>query len=538
MSIVLRPYQNEALDQLNDYWTEGVRPLVVAPTGSGKSILIAEFLRREFEAHPELQAIVATHSQELVRQNREEFEGLAPALKASTFSAGLREKDHNGEVVFANIQSIYKHPHLWPRVDILIVDEAHRIPSDDNSQYQQFIEGLKAINPNLAVVGFTATPYRMDIGLLHEGEDAIFDGIAYDVSLVSLVDDGYLAPLRSKGGIQSIDLSSVPVRAGEFGIRELEESALSVTEAAVAELIDYGQDRKSWLVFTSSVKHAGEVKRLLRSAGINAETITAQTPGSERALIISKFKGGLTRCIVNVDVLTTGFNAPRTDLIALLTATRSCGKYVQMLGRGMRTAPDKEDCLVLDFGGNVERFGAVERARPVPPRSKEGDGSAPYKTCPSCRSHLATASRICDICGHEFPAPEPAITHTATSARVYVGNSEDTEVKEIALPGGMRYVVPVWSMKVQRHKKAGRPDSVRLDFLHPLGKASMWLAPDHSQGALRHARRYILRAGGQARSVDEVLDECDSWTLPTHLTVEEGQWYYHVKKIHFEGERI
>lgn len=524
----LRPYQHEALESLDAYWEHGTRPLIVAPTGSGKSVLIAEFIRREMQLSPSFRAIVVTHSQELVAQNNARFVDIAPDIHSGIYCAGLDRHDTRSQVTFASIQSVYDKPHMWPPVDVLIVDEAHRIPNRENSQYQAFIAGLKAINPHMAVLGLTATPYRLDSGLLHEGENAMFDGIAYDTSIVSMVKAGYLAPLTSKGGANPIDLTNVRTRAGEFASRDLEQAAdtPSVTNSAVTEIIRYGHDRKSWLVFASSISHAHSVAECFHFHGVDAAVLTSTTPAHERALTISRFRAGDIRCLVNVSMLTTGFDAPKVDLIALLTATQSCSKYVQMLGRGMRIHPGKRDCLILDYGGNVERFGAVECAQP---RRRGGDGRqrTPYKTCPVCRGHMPTGTRLCPYCGHTFERPDPSLYAEASSAKAYQG---------------FDFSQPTWvqvdDVLIERHRKPMRPDSIKLTFLTEIGTINHWLTLDHSAQMQRFGRRYIVKAGGQAQTVDEAMAERWRWNVPSHVLIQkkQGSRYFTVRNFRFDDE--
>ena len=524
----LRPYQHDALESLNRYWGKGTRPLIVAPTGSGKSVLIAEFLRREIEQMPSLRAIVVTHSQELVAQNSAKFVDIAPDINPGVYCAGLNRHETDARVTFASIQSVYDKPHLWSPVNVLIVDEAHRIPTRDDSQYQTFIGGLKAINPDLAVIGFTATPYRLDSGLLHEGEDALFDGIAYDTPIVPMVKDGYLAPLVSKGGTKPIDLSNVRTRAGEFASRDLEQAAdvPDLVTSAVHEIMAYGHDRRSWLVFASGIGHAHSVAQCFRLNGVDTAIVTSATPTHERALTIARFRAGDIQCLVNVAVLTTGFDAPTVDLVALMTATQSCSKYVQMLGRGMRTHPGKRDCLVLDYGGNVERFGAVESAQP---RRKGTDGRQrmPFKTCPVCHDHMPTGTRVCRCCGHTFERPDPKLYREASSAKVYQG---------------FDFSVPTWiqtdDVIIARHRKPMRPDSIKLTFLTEIGTVNHWLTLDHSAQMQRFGRRYILKAGGEAQTVDEAMAEKDRWNTPSHVLVQRanGARYFRVLNFRFDDE--
>ena len=179
--------------------------------------------------------------------------------------------------------------------------------------------------------------------------------------------------------------------------------------AVVDEVIRLGAGRKSWLFFCAGVQHSEHVRDVLLDRGIKAECVTGATPKAERARILADFKAGKIQALTNANVLTTGFDAPGIDLIAMLRATMSPGLYVQMAGRGLRVAPGKDDCLVLDFAGVVATHGPITAVQ-EPKRAgagNKGDGVAPTKTCDECGELVAISSMRCPACGHAFPPPEP-----------------------------------------------------------------------------------------------------------------------------------
>ena len=292
--------------------------------------------------------------------------------------------------------------------DLVLIDEAHLIPAASNTMYRRFLDTLARINPQLKVIGFTATPYRTGSGMLHEGKGALFTDIAYEVSVRQLIDDGFLCPLVSKAAETRLDVSGVGSRGGEFIPGQLQAAVdlPEITQAAIDEVVRLGSDRRSWLAFCAGVEHATHVAEAIRARGFTAATIFGDTPKPERDRIIAAFKRGEIRALASMGVLTTGFNAPGVDLIAMLRPTKSTGLYVQMAGRGTRLAPGKADCLVLDFAGNVARHGPIDAVKPKKPGAGEGD--APVKVCPDCQSMLATAVRVCPDCGHAFPPPKVA----------------------------------------------------------------------------------------------------------------------------------
>ena len=237
--------------------------------------------------------------------------------------------------------------------------------------------------------------------MLHQGDERLFTDIAYEVSIRDLIDQGYLCPLISKATEVELDVGGVGSRGGEFIAGQLQAAVDrgSITKAAIDEVMAYGEGRRSWLVFCSGVAHATHVAEEIRERGVSCATIFGDTPTAERDRIIDAFKRGEIRALASMGVLTTGFNAPAVDLIAMLRPTKSAGLYVQMAGRGTQLAPGKDNCLVLDFAGNVARHGPVDaryaedsRARP---RARRPPRSARTATA-SWRRQSATA-RFVDI---------------------------------------------------------------------------------------------------------------------------------------------
>ena len=373
--LTLRPYQQAAIDAIYGYFAGNAgHPLVVIPTAGGKSLVMAAFIEGVLKAWPDQRILVVTHVRELIAQNHAELIGLWRDAPAGICSAGLGRRDLGARILFAGIQSIHRRAYDVQQCDLVLIDEAHLIPAASNTMYRRFLDTLARINPQLKVIGFTATPYRTGSGMLHEGKGALFTDIAYEVSVRQLIDDGFLCPLVSKAAETRLDVSGVGSRGGEFIPGQLQAAVdlPEVTQAAIDEVVRLGSDRRSWLAFCAGVEHATHVAEAIRARGFTAATIFGDTPKPERDRIIAAFKRGEIRALASMGVLTTGFNAPGVDLIAMLRPTKSTGLYVQMAGRGTRLAPGKADCLVLDFAGNVARHGPIDAVKPKKPGSRRG----------------------------------------------------------------------------------------------------------------------------------------------------------------------
>lgn len=495
-----RDYQEEAIQSIFRYFEQGNtgNPLLVAPTGSGKSLMLAEFIRRAIDLYPETKGqptriIVVTHVKELIDQDFRAILRQWPEAPLGLHSAGMKRRDTRKQVIVAGIQSCYrKAADLY--CDLVLIDEAHLVPRKTETMYGKFLAYMRSINPTLKVIGFTATPYRLDSGLLTEGKGALFDEVCHEISIRELVAEGYLAPLRSKATDTQLDVSNVKVRGGEYLASDLQAAVdKDDTNHAIAEeIVRAGADRKSWLIFCAGVEHAQHVADILKSRGVTTATVFGETPDHERDAAIARFKRGEVRAMVNVSVLTTGFDAPQVDLLAFLRPTKSTGLYVQMVGRAMRTAPGKADGLVLDFAGNVERHGPVDAVR-IQSAGRGGDGdsaSAPSKTCPECREIVAVATRNCTACDFEFPPPPPPeekLRPKPSSAEVMsFGEPEWMDIRET---------------EFSRHEKKGKPDSLRVDYwretqgidLYPM---SEWVCLEHGGFAQQKAAKWWVQNGG------------------------------------------
>jgi DNA repair protein RadD len=266
---------------------------------------------------------------------------------------------------------------------------------------------MEHLNPHVRIIGLSATPYRLGHGLITD-KPAIFDALIEPVSIMELVEDGYLAPLQSKMTEKKLSVDGVHKRGGEYIESELQAAVDTDdnNEEVVSEVIKRAGDRKAWLFFCSGVDHAVHIKDILNARGIPAECVTGMTPKKERERILSDFKDGKYRALTNANVLTTGFDYPDIDLIAFLRPTMSPGLYVQMAGRGMRLKSHTDHCLVLDFAGLVETHGPITEVTPPKKGGGDGTGEAPIKVCDKCHEIVHISTPVCPACGTPFPEAE------------------------------------------------------------------------------------------------------------------------------------
>lgn len=525
--LMLRPYQLAAQHGLMCWFmAHNGNPLVVMPTGSGKSLVIANFLRSALQDWPDTRAILLSHVKELLVQDYAALLRAWPEAPAGLYSASLKRRDINAQVLVAGIQSIHKRAYQVQQCDLVIIDEAHLIGRDANGMYRRFLTQLKEINPHLKVIGYTATPYRTDTGRLDEGEDRLFDAVAHEVPILPLIEQGYLCPVVPKATTTQFDLSRVGTRGGEFIAGQLEAAVDDdeTTTAAVDEIVAAGEDCGSWLVFCAGLSHARHVRDEIRKWGISCEMVTGDTPGPERDRLLREFKSGKLRALTSVGVLTTGFDAPGVDLIALLRPTQSLSLHVQMLGRGTRTAPGKDACLVLDFAGNTMMHGCLDQidGRRKKDKSDDEPGNAPAKTCPACQTIVPASTRECE-CGHVFPPPKPKLSSVSITAPLL-----STQIKP--------EWIDVQAVRYVRHTKEGKPDSLAVIYQCGLVQHREWVCIEHTgYPRQRAADWWQKRAPGRPvpNTVAEALEHADTLPAPAAISVKSSGKYIEISGVRF-----
>jgi len=496
--LTLRPYQVEAVQAVYHHLRQrDDNPVVVCPTGAGKSLIMATICRDAVDRWGG-RVLILAHVKELLEQTANTLRRVAPDLDIGVYSAGLNSRDTEHPIIVAGIQSVYKRACELDAFDIALVDEAHRIAIDGESTYRQFLADAKTINPNIRVVGLTATPFRLKGGWIAR-EDHLLNHVCYEISVKELIAQGYLCPLKSRAGKSKANLDGLHIRAGEFIASEVEAAMdqYTLVQSACEEIIELTRDRRSVLIFTSGVQHgkhvAGHIRRI---SGQDCGFVCGETPGLEREGTLHRFKSGDLKYLANVNVLTTGFDAPNIDCVVLLRPTNSPGLFYQMVGRGFRLHPGKTDSLVLDYGGNILRHGPVDDLRIKTPGASGGE--APAKECPECQALIHAAYATCPECGYEFPPPEKERHDAqASNAGILSGQVTDTE----------HTVADVY---YSVHHKKGAPEdhprTMRVDYRVRFGEwHSEWVCPEHTGYA-----RAKFEAWWRARSNEALPDSTEA----------------------------
>lgn len=480
-----RPYQRDAIDSVYRYFGEGAQgnPLIAMPTGTGKGVVIALFLYEVFSQWPNQRVMILTHVRELIKQNVEKAQEVWPTIPAGVYSAGMQRRDTMHPIIFGGAQSVVNCIELFGHRDLLLIDEAHLVNPDAETRYQKIIAKLREINPYIKVIGLTATWYRLGQGLLTQG--GLFTDLIYNIcdsaGFTRLIGDGYLSPPIPKTTATRLDVSNVDVNSnGEFNLTKLQQEVdkADINGAAVREMCEQAYDRRSWLIFCSGIEHAEHISGILNSHGVPCEPVHSKITGRERDDRINAFMDGELRAVTNNNVLTTGFDHAPIDFIGMLRPTMSPGLWVQMIGRGTRPAPGKNNCLVLDFARNTQRLGPIDD--PVIPRppGAAGGGDAPVKLCDACGCFNHTRAKFCIACGAEF-----------TFEQKLVRSADTRDILSTGLPQVERYVVDrlVYARHVGR--KSGVAN-IRTSYYCGLHKFDEWVSFDHKGYALHKAHEW------------------------------------------------
>lgn len=527
--IELRDYQQVAVGAGIRAIRDGTHGLIVLPTGSGKSLVAAAILQQAMCDGK--RGLLLSHRKELLVQDEKALKMLMPNYEAGVYCAGLDRKEPERDIVFASIGSVYRKPEVLGERHIVLVDECHLVPRDGRTMYGRVFGGHFS---EATRIGLSATPYRLDSGSLTDGPDALFDETLIQIPAMDLVRDGYLSPLVGVHEAEgSIDTQGIHKRAGEFAQNELEQVAVDdeLIKDAVGNIVRHAPERRGHLVFCVSVDHTKLVAQEMTRQGIKTKAVWGNMPSDDRLAALDDFQNEAIDGLANCQLLTTGIDLPRIDCISIMAPTLSKAKHVQSLGRGMRKHAFKENCKVLDFGGNCLRHGDIdelpmtqfynvplERAKKRRKQQLEAEAKEPREI-----THDKTAALGVDPMagGNVIDLPVERIKYAVVNARQRPGTrnllvtyhtEETTYCTSIA--GGM--VVDFPSMKIRR-----------------------WVCVEYSGAARFFAERFFAARGIQGRDVPRtamqaraLARQCEE---PTAISVtKNASGFYDIRLEHFE----
>jgi DNA repair protein RadD len=377
--------------------------LGVGPTGCGKTVMLSAVVGKAL-GDDDAKACVLAHRDELTAQNQAKFQRVNPGLTTSVVDA--REKSWAGRTVFAMVPTLARAANLaaMPVLDVLVVDEAHHAAADT---YQRIIERAYRRNPDLKLYGVTATPNRGD----KRGLRSIFSNVADQIRIGELIAAGNLVRPRTfviDVGVQSA-LARVKRKADDFDMAAVGAimNRTPITDQVIHHWRDKAGDRQT-VVFCSTIDHATAVHARFVTAGVRAVLVTGEMGEAERRAALGAYASGEAQVVVNVAVLTEGWDHPPTSCVVLLRPSSFKCTMIQMIGRGLRTVDPNEhpgvvktDCVILDFGTSTLLHGSIEQDVDLDGRDAE-PGEAPTKTCPGCEAEVLLGVRECPLCGHIF----------------------------------------------------------------------------------------------------------------------------------------
>lgn len=473
----LRWYQRESVDAFYDHVrTRTDNPCIVLPTGSGKTPVIAQ-IATDCISLWNRRVLILAHVKELLEQSYETLRRFAPQLNVGMYSAGLNRRESRASVIVAGIQSVYKLAGELGPFDLAIIDEAHLIPPDGEGRYRSFLADAKLVNPKLRLLGLTATPYRLGTGRICAPEH-LLNHVCYEAPIGRLMEDGFLCRLVPKCSRRSVDMSAARINGGEYVPSSVEAILDGELGRVVADMVGRCESRKSILVFCAGVANGKRVAQLLAEHNEAVAEIYGDTFDGIRTASINDFRAGSVRWLVNVNVLTTGFDATNVDAVVHLRPTCSPGLWYQMNGRGLRIDEKKTDCLVLDYVGNLKRHGPIDQIDPM----KSSGGVTPMQTCPECDAFILAAFCDCPQCNHHI--------RDASVPFSSVEYSLEPEVAPVVTVEPIEYDVRRTEYSVHQKKGAAEnsPRSMRVSYEIGWNRfVSEWVCFEHEGYAAEKA---------------------------------------------------
>lgn len=572
-----RYYQGDAVRSFFDFFAAGNigNPLIAMPTGTGKSLCMALLIMEVMRRYRNQRILMATHVKELIENNYKTLLKVWPNAPAGIYSAGLERKDVGFPITYAGIGSIHKKAHIFQKIDIMIIDEAHLISPKSETMYRKFIDDLKRYNPYLVIVGLTATPYRMGHGML-TNEGGLFTHFCYDITGIEafnrLLSEGFLCTLIPQKTKAEMDVSGLHIVNGEFSLTEMQERYCldAVIIEALEEAIVRGYDRKHWLIFATGTEHCDKIAKLLNEKyNIPTVAVHSKLSNKERDENFKLFTTGQVRAAVNNNCLTTGVDYPDIDLAVILRPTNSPGLWVQILGRFIRPVwpnkypandprsnwhlwPEnavasgrydletiegrllcikegpKQNALVLDFAANTKRLGPInDPIIPYQRKKRKGDElrTAPVKICDNCGMYCHASVRICGNCGYEFPRTVKIMSEAS--------NEELIRSQEIRIE-----IFKVDNVAYTLHQKAGKPDQMLITYQCGLLFYKKWIQLEHPE-PMAHKAREFWRKATRDSSIEiptntvEALERTDELFFPSHIRVRLDTQYPQVLDIDY-----
>lgn len=525
----LRKPQKEAYDAFFEYYDKGGKgnPIICMFTGLGKSYTLAAIIIRMLERAPSTNIVVITHSEKVLTQDYNAlYDLLSFYNKFATlgiYCAKLGRKDTDCQITFATINSIHKSTDLF-KPTYVFIDECHLVSDKEDTMYRNTLREF-----GRKVCGLTATPFRMKRGYLHKMENAIFTDLIYNTNtpekFAEMIELGYLVkPIRKPVSVE-MDTNGIAKTGagGDFNLKglSLKLDRDELTEKICKDMLRFKNERKHWFILCIDKKHSENVSARLNELGIKSDYVHSTKSDIDNDIAVQKFRDGEIQAITSVMKLTTGLDIPFIDLVAWLRPTDSIVIFIQGTGRGIRSCKEtnKTDCLVLDYAGNTARNGPIDDPI-IKVAGKGKKGGKIEKTCPKCELKHHISVRICD-CGHEFTFREKLETSSSEQSLVREKQEVWKKVDSVA------YYV---------HKKVGKPESLRIEYLCGLRRFAMWYTPFHGGFATRSSSFVFNRLKTkeiQFETIKDIINQAGTLRVPKEIFLDVNEKYPFIKDFRF-----
>lgn len=552
MSFQLRDYQLETVQSFFDYYEQGNDGNIIAvlPTGTGKSAVLGGFVHQTFSKWCNQRWLILSHVEKILAQDIKAIKTIWPEAPIGVYSAGLNSKDTAHPIIVGGVASVVNNVEAFGHRDIIFIDEVHLVSHDEDTMYQKIISALLIINPNLKVIGTTATPYRNGQGLITDGD--LFDDICIDLSTPAcfrrFIDEGYLAPLIPLRTNIEIDTSAIKMMNGDFAVRQLEDATEKVIYEAIKESLPYINARNCGLAFCSGIKTSEIAAEILQSFGISAVAIHSKLKSTECDKRFTAFESGEIKVACGNEKFTTGYDFPPIDFCLMLRSTMSASKWVQMLGRLTRPYDFnnprqyvknfdyvKYNSLVLDFAGNRKRLGPID-APTLPGKKGEKVGDAPIRICEKdsikegngCGMYNHSAARFCggkpyptnEGCGAEFVFKTKLVTSAGTAELL----SSDEPVIE---------TFDVSKVMYHKHTKIGSKPSIKVSYYVGLKRYTEYVCLEHQGYVRTKALNWWRQRHGTEppKTVDEALLYVSQLRAPKKIHVKTSGQYPEIVSV-------
>lgn len=559
MIIQDRWYQIEAADAVIEdilFSDKKINPVIVAPPGSGKSVIPCRIIDEYLTKFPDKGVLILQDEENILEQNHKKLSTYFEHTKIGMYNAtiGVREIQ---KITCASIQSIYKKPELFAdrNIGLIIIDECHKSAIEKKGMYRKF---LNKINEKALIVGMTATPWK-GRRLITEGKDALFNKITYNMleykKYNSLVDDGYLVPLIPLPTDYQLDDEGIDIVGDDFDERQMSNKfdLPEITSKIVEKICKYGKKKyKKWLIFAIDSKHAEHISKEINDRGFPCEAVYTGSARS-KVEVLGDFKRGDLRAVVNVGMLTTGVDVPEIDLIAFARLTNSPVWHVQTNGRGSRPvyadgfdlttkegrlaaikASGKTHCLILDFGRNTKRLGPINGIElNEKEKKKKGIKRIMAKSCKNCDADNHLRATECIACGEEFQF-EIKLQTTPGSEKILKDDKPAVVKKEKRWLKVIKITYEYFD-----HHKPESGISLKVEYHCMLMKVNQFVMIEHKKNWPRQqAKAWIRNRYTGKEKIENALqlwNERALMKMPTHICVEQNGDYLNVVDLKFEN---